>query len=248
LEKGTAVLVDAKGIARVRCACGNPLTPMAQLKVPTVYRGAPWPDFRPQRVGVTQRVDQARPPVNNRRPDPPPWQDMPAQPAQPPAPDNHGRPDERPGPDKSNHPDDSPRPDKPGPDASPPSHPDSPQQRPDQPHQLDKSPAPDPPKHLDKPGAPNKMDRPASSHTGAPPADRSGEPKAGDDSLQASAEPGKSVHPSPRAHQGGDPAGRGPVPHARPDRPDKPDHPAPSGTPGDQEKLRTQRAALASQA
>lgn len=52
LEKGTAILVDAKGIARVRCACGNPLTPMVQLKVPPVYRGQPWPNFRPQRVAT----------------------------------------------------------------------------------------------------------------------------------------------------------------------------------------------------
>ena len=58
LEKGTAVLVDAKGIARVRCACGNPLTPMVQLKVPPIYRGTPWPSFQPQRVVVIQHAPQ----------------------------------------------------------------------------------------------------------------------------------------------------------------------------------------------
>jgi hypothetical protein len=58
LEKGTAVLVDAKGTARVRCASGNPLTPMVQLKVPPIYRGTPWPGFQPQKVVVTQRAPQ----------------------------------------------------------------------------------------------------------------------------------------------------------------------------------------------
>jgi hypothetical protein len=58
LEKGTAVLLDARGIARTRCACGNPLTPMIQPKVPATYRGTPWPDFQPQRVIVIQRGPQ----------------------------------------------------------------------------------------------------------------------------------------------------------------------------------------------
>lgn len=55
LEKGTAVLVDANGIARVRCACGNPLTTMVLPRAPLVYRGTPWPDFQPQRVVAIQR-------------------------------------------------------------------------------------------------------------------------------------------------------------------------------------------------
>ena len=54
LEKGTAILVDAKGIARVRCACGNPLTPMIQSKTPPTYRGTPWPGFHSQQVAVSQ--------------------------------------------------------------------------------------------------------------------------------------------------------------------------------------------------
>ena len=54
LEKGTTVLVDTKGVARVRCACGNPLTPMVRLNAVPVYRGVPWPGFHPQKVIVTQ--------------------------------------------------------------------------------------------------------------------------------------------------------------------------------------------------
>jgi hypothetical protein len=58
LEKGTGILVDAKGVARVRCSSGNPLTPMVQQKTPPIYRGKPWPSFQPQRVVATQRSPQ----------------------------------------------------------------------------------------------------------------------------------------------------------------------------------------------
>lgn len=55
LQKGSAVLVDAKGTSRVRCLSGNPLAPMIRLKVPPIYRGTRWLDFQPQRVIVAQR-------------------------------------------------------------------------------------------------------------------------------------------------------------------------------------------------
>jgi hypothetical protein len=55
LERGTIVLVDAKGVSRVRCASGNPLAPMIPLRVRPHYRGTPWSGFQPQRVIVTQR-------------------------------------------------------------------------------------------------------------------------------------------------------------------------------------------------
>jgi hypothetical protein len=58
LEKGTAILVDPQGIARVRCSSGNPLTPMVQQKAPPIYRGKPWPSFQPQRVVATQHAPQ----------------------------------------------------------------------------------------------------------------------------------------------------------------------------------------------
>lgn len=49
LQAGTAVLVDAHGVPRVRCACGNPLLPPALTAKPG-YRGAPWPSFHSQTV------------------------------------------------------------------------------------------------------------------------------------------------------------------------------------------------------
>jgi len=46
LQAGSAVLVDARGVPRVRCACGNPLTPPTPLpsREPEV-RGVTWPGF-----------------------------------------------------------------------------------------------------------------------------------------------------------------------------------------------------------
>ncbi len=55
LESGTIVLVDAKGVSRVRCASGNPLAPMIPLRMRPSYRGTPWSGFQPQRVIVIQR-------------------------------------------------------------------------------------------------------------------------------------------------------------------------------------------------
>jgi hypothetical protein len=55
LESGTLVLVDAKGVSRVRCASGNPLVPMIPLRMRPRYKGTPWSGFQPQRVIVTQR-------------------------------------------------------------------------------------------------------------------------------------------------------------------------------------------------
>lgn len=45
LQAGTAVLVDAQGIPRVRCACGNPLLPPRPTPTAPTTRGAPWPGF-----------------------------------------------------------------------------------------------------------------------------------------------------------------------------------------------------------
>lgn len=52
LQTGTAVLVDGHGVPRVRCACGNPLTPpVAQQSVPR-RTGDTWPSYRSQNVVV----------------------------------------------------------------------------------------------------------------------------------------------------------------------------------------------------
>ncbi|MGQ4385568.1 DUF6777 domain-containing protein [Streptomyces sp. SAS_270] len=52
LQTGTAVLVDDRGVPRVRCACGNPLLPpVAQQSTPK-RTGDSWPSYRPQNVVV----------------------------------------------------------------------------------------------------------------------------------------------------------------------------------------------------
>lgn len=60
LQAGTAVLVDAFGVPRVRCSCGNPLTEPAPLPaLPTALAGntvtlvgQPWADWNPQVVVI----------------------------------------------------------------------------------------------------------------------------------------------------------------------------------------------------
>ncbi|MEU3608050.1 DUF6777 domain-containing protein [Streptomyces sp. NPDC035033] len=51
LQAGTAVLVDSRGVPRVRCACGNPLAePVAQREPRTT--GTPWPNYQASQVVV----------------------------------------------------------------------------------------------------------------------------------------------------------------------------------------------------
>ncbi|MFE5655566.1 DUF6777 domain-containing protein [Streptomyces sp. NPDC056517] len=51
LQAGTAVLVDNRGVPRVRCACGNPLTtPVAQKSPKTT--GTPWQGYNSSQVVV----------------------------------------------------------------------------------------------------------------------------------------------------------------------------------------------------
>ncbi|MDQ1013865.1 DUF6777 domain-containing protein [Streptomyces afghaniensis] len=50
LQAGTAVLVDDRGVPRVRCACGNPLSaPVAQQSAPKTT-GKAWPGYKPSTV------------------------------------------------------------------------------------------------------------------------------------------------------------------------------------------------------
>ncbi len=46
LQAGTSVLVDAQGVPRVRCACGNPLDPPVAVRGRQAYSGAQWSSFR----------------------------------------------------------------------------------------------------------------------------------------------------------------------------------------------------------
>lgn len=50
MQAGTAVLVDSHGVPRVRCACGNPLTPPVALAGDARRIGRPWPGFQPTGV------------------------------------------------------------------------------------------------------------------------------------------------------------------------------------------------------
>ncbi|MEU7601309.1 DUF6777 domain-containing protein, partial [Streptomyces sp. NPDC041003] len=52
LQAGTAVLVDDRGVPRVRCACGNPLGPPVALKAEPKRFGQTWPSYQPQKVVV----------------------------------------------------------------------------------------------------------------------------------------------------------------------------------------------------
>lgn len=52
LQAGTAVLVDDRGVPRVRCACGNPLTPPVEIRGGVVVGGQPWPGYRLARTVV----------------------------------------------------------------------------------------------------------------------------------------------------------------------------------------------------
>nr|WP_240496853.1 DUF6777 domain-containing protein [Streptomyces torulosus] len=54
LQAGTAVLVDDRGVPRVRCACGNPLRPPVALKTTPEPKGDAWPSYRPQNVVVVE--------------------------------------------------------------------------------------------------------------------------------------------------------------------------------------------------
>nr|WP_308431543.1 DUF6777 domain-containing protein [Streptomyces lucensis] len=61
LQAGTAVLVDGHGVPRVRCACGNPLTPPVAQRAAPEPVGARWPSYRPSGVVV---VMPARKPLD----------------------------------------------------------------------------------------------------------------------------------------------------------------------------------------
>ncbi|MFF5184639.1 DUF6777 domain-containing protein [Streptomyces sp. NPDC000345] len=52
LQAGTAVLVDAHGVPRVRCACGNPLTKPVPQRTEPERTGDTWPSYDPSDVVV----------------------------------------------------------------------------------------------------------------------------------------------------------------------------------------------------
>jgi hypothetical protein len=54
LQAGPAVLVDKYGVPRVKCYCGNPLTPPRYPAEP-VYTGPQWPTFKPGGVVIIEQ-------------------------------------------------------------------------------------------------------------------------------------------------------------------------------------------------
>ena len=55
LQAGTAVMVDATGTPRVKCNCGNPLTPPQLIAVPSAHiTGPAWPGYAPTGVIAVQ--------------------------------------------------------------------------------------------------------------------------------------------------------------------------------------------------
>ncbi|WP_327592384.1 DUF6777 domain-containing protein [Streptomyces chartreusis] len=58
LQAGTAVLVDAHGVPRVRCACGNPLAPPVGTRGESGVSGRGWSGYEPGRVVVVAPAPQ----------------------------------------------------------------------------------------------------------------------------------------------------------------------------------------------
>ncbi|MGW6021320.1 DUF6777 domain-containing protein [Streptomyces sp. NPDC055099] len=58
LQAGTAVLVDDRGVPRVRCACGNPLLPPVAQKSTPKPTGDAWPGYRSSNVVVVAPATQ----------------------------------------------------------------------------------------------------------------------------------------------------------------------------------------------
>ncbi|MQS17751.1 hypothetical protein F7Q99_37585 [Streptomyces kaniharaensis] len=57
LQAGTAVLVDAQGVPRVRCSCGNPLKPPT-LVTNATYTGKAWTGFQPSTLIIVVPAPQ----------------------------------------------------------------------------------------------------------------------------------------------------------------------------------------------
>ncbi|MGY5134131.1 DUF6777 domain-containing protein [Streptomyces nigrescens] len=54
LQAGTAVMVDSYGVPRVRCKCGNPLTPPTALKGDVKTVGTKWPGYQSSNAVVVR--------------------------------------------------------------------------------------------------------------------------------------------------------------------------------------------------
>ncbi|WP_189700700.1 DUF6777 domain-containing protein, partial [Streptomyces chromofuscus] len=185
LQAGTAVLVDDRGAPRVRCACGNPLTPPVAQRTPPEPTGEAWPGYRSSAVVVVTEsrrdVDAfvlydtdrgewiSRPQGDTGAKDKPteqpkapvsPAPETPS-PASPPSrPQSPGPESPPPEPDSPDAPQSPDSPNSPNP-ADSPTNPDSPD-APNSPHAPDSPDAPNSPESPDSPGSPPSPQSPAS--------------------------------------------------------------------------------------
>ncbi|MEU8570072.1 DUF6777 domain-containing protein [Streptomyces pathocidini] len=156
LQAGTAVLVDDRGMPRVRCACGNPLTPPVAIKGTVHERGEAWPGYKASNLVVVVPAPRAMESFVLFDPDTGGWFARPAgdtgsadRPAPRPTdgpyapPPGEGGTPTGPGPDASPEPPGQETPTAPGPDESPPRS-GTEQPGPTEPP-PDESPAPEPP-------------------------------------------------------------------------------------------------------
>ncbi|MFF3689691.1 DUF6777 domain-containing protein [Streptomyces sp. NPDC002187] len=58
LQAGTAVLIDNRGVPRVRCACGNPLTPPVAGEGKQKFTGRQWSSFQPSNLVVVTPTEK----------------------------------------------------------------------------------------------------------------------------------------------------------------------------------------------
>ncbi|NGN63586.1 hypothetical protein G5C51_06655 [Streptomyces sp. A7024] len=238
LQAGTAVLVDSRGVPRVRCACGNPLTRSTSLKNKADYRGTPWKGFRADRtviitpapqpivniviVDVTNNIWIERPVDDDDQedevlPDPPPDPYDPDE-SESPDPDESDSPD----PDESDSPDpdeseseDSPSPDSPSPSEPTPSEPTPSPSEPTPPEETD---APDDTGAPEEPDAPDDTDAPPEAPPGEGQTEELPPEEAPTDQPPGDVPPGDIpsddvVPPGPGGDMGGDPGmGEAPEP------------------------------------
>ncbi|GGT47696.1 hypothetical protein GCM10010271_59940 [Streptomyces kurssanovii] len=173
LQAGTAVLVDDRGVPRVRCACGNPLLPpVAQKDTPRAV-GDAWPGYRASNVVVVAPAD--RPVKDFVLRDGDKWIKRPAgdtgtrdketePPSREPAPSKDAPPPDggRPPSEKPKAPPPPEPPSQESPPAPPPESEPAPEEPPSEPQDPPSEPAPDSP---DGP-APDRPDEPAPQQPG----------------------------------------------------------------------------------
>ncbi|GAA2718008.1 hypothetical protein GCM10010315_32710 [Streptomyces luteosporeus] len=77
LQAGTAVLVDDRGLPRVRCTCGNPLTPPVAVQGTPKATGDTWPAYKYADVVVVTPADSVMDAITVYDPDTGEWFERP---------------------------------------------------------------------------------------------------------------------------------------------------------------------------